>query len=56
MDVVSYVDALNEYPLAPGLKWLDEQIDKRGDVKLFKANNPNAKLKHGYQLEPMMPV
>lgn len=44
MDVVTYVDVLNEYPLAHGLSWLDEQIDKRGDVKLFKANNPDANI------------
>ncbi len=44
MDVVTYVDVLNEYPLAHGLTWLDEQIDKRSDVKLFKANNPDANI------------
>ena len=44
MDVVTYVDVLNEYPLAHGLTWLDEQIDKRGDVKLFKENNPDANI------------
>ena len=42
MDVVTYVDVLNEYPLAHGLEWLDEQLDKRGDMNQFRANNPDA--------------
>lgn len=44
MDVVTYVDVLNEYPLAHGFNWLDKQIDKRGDVRLFKENNPEANI------------
>ena len=41
LDVVTYVDVLNEYPLAHGLTWLDEEIDERGEEALFQANNPD---------------
>lgn len=44
MDVVTYVDVLNEYPMAHGLTWLNEELDKRGDVELFKADNPDANI------------
>ena len=42
MDVVCYVDLLNEYPLWHGFEWLQEQLNQRGDVKLFEKNNPDA--------------
>jgi hypothetical protein len=29
LDVVTYVDVLNEYPLAHGLTWLDEELNER---------------------------
>lgn len=38
LDVVCYVDILNEYPLAHGFAWLDKQIDVRGSAKLFQEN------------------
>lgn len=44
MDVVTYVDMLNEYPLAHGLTWLDEELNKLGTVALFKENNPDANI------------
>lgn len=44
LDVVCYVDLLNEYPMAHGLSWLDDQIDARGSVDLFKKNNPEANI------------
>jgi hypothetical protein len=31
MDVVAYVDLLNEYPMAHGLTWLDEQLEQRAE-------------------------
>lgn len=44
MDVVTYVDLLNEYPLAHGLTWLDGKIDERSNVKLIEGKKPDANI------------
>ena len=44
MDVVCYVDLLNEYPMAHGFAWLDREIDARGSVERFKENHPDANI------------
>jgi hypothetical protein len=42
MDFVIYVDLLNEYPLWHGLEWFKNEMNIRGDQKLFRENNPDA--------------
>ena len=42
MDIVIYVDLLNEYPLWHGLEWFKKEMNQRGNEKLFKENNPDA--------------
>jgi hypothetical protein len=44
MDVVTYVDLLNEYPFAHGLTWLKKEMNKRSDTGKFKLNNPDANI------------
>jgi hypothetical protein len=41
-DNIIYIDLLNEYPKYFGYDWFHKQMNSRGDVKSFKANNPNA--------------
>ncbi|MBA4140025.1 MAG: hypothetical protein H0X70_05900 [Segetibacter sp.] len=41
-DNVIYIDLLNEYPRYFGFDWFHKQMNSRGDIKNFKANNPNA--------------
>jgi hypothetical protein len=41
-DNIIYIDLLNEYPKYFGYDWFHKQMNSRGDVKTFKANNPNA--------------
>lgn len=44
MDVVTYVDLLNEYPMAHGLEWLSTELNARGDITLFKAQREDANI------------
>ena len=44
LDNVIYVDLLNEYPFWHGYDWLKEGLNRRGNIKQFKMNNPEANL------------
>ena len=39
---ILYIDLLNEFPRYHGYDWVKQEIQVRGDVQQFKANNPNA--------------
>ncbi|NOR76255.1 MAG: hypothetical protein GQ525_14000, partial [Draconibacterium sp.] len=47
MQDVIYVDLLNEYPLWHGLEWFKNEMNQRGNEKLFKENNPDANVPDG---------
>lgn len=46
MDVVCYVDLLNEYPLWYDLEWIQEQLNQRSNASLFEKNNPDANVRN----------